>query len=304
MLRSSCEQNEKEEYHMNGFNWVGSRMHYVDEISISTYQDRVTCGLFGGNSNAGQYKNEDGALLWLDEKGEWEFAIVLDAHSSAESADLVVKTMGKNKKAILEVLNLPLQTVFKTLSQKILSIFDSPDFLLKCQRVNGETACLIAFRKSNYLWWFSVGDCALLIYHPELARLGEYQLNHRSFFEWVGKESTFHKKVPTYSTGVKELRRGTNHILLTTDGLLECPNTSYHKPENIFEKFKGMDVTSGVHVLLRDIQLNNVRDSTTIISWSIDVVERGTLPSDYRELTENHNKEVDKNASFEGETHL
>lgn len=118
MLRSSCEQNEKEEYHMNGFNWVGSRMHYVDEISISTYQDRVTCGLFGGNSNAGQYKNEDGALLWLDEKGEWEFAIVLDAHSSAESADLVVKTMGKNKKAILEVLNLPLQTVFKTLSQK------------------------------------------------------------------------------------------------------------------------------------------------------------------------------------------
>lgn len=120
----------------------------------------------------------------------------------------------------------------------------------------------------------------------------------------MGKESTFHKKVPTYSTGVKELRRGTNHILLTTDGLLECPNTSYHKPENIFEKFKGMDVTSGVHVLLRDIQLNNVRDSTTIISWSIDVVERGTLPSDYRELTENHNKEVDKNASFEGETHL
>lgn len=265
---------------MQAFSWVGSSNSYVDEIKVAIMKQRVTYGLFGGNSAAGQYKNEDGCLIWLDDKGEWEFAIVLDAHYSAESAELVIAIIQENKEQIEEVLFLPIQDVFHTLSQTILTIFQSPSFLKRCQGTKGETACLIACRKGNYLWWFNIGDCALFLHHPELINLGEYQQNHRSFFEWIGKESAFHKGVPCYSTGVKELRKGTNHILLTTDGLLECPDSNYSEAAFIFEKFKKVDCYGGILALLTDIQQKNVRDSTTIVSWAVEINDIGTIPSD------------------------
>ncbi|WP_331456882.1 hypothetical protein [Bacillus sp. CHD6a] len=49
-------------------NWVGSKKHFVDEISVMTVGEKVVLGRFGGNSTAGQYKNEDGCLIWCDDK--------------------------------------------------------------------------------------------------------------------------------------------------------------------------------------------------------------------------------------------
>ncbi|MEA3322531.1 MAG: protein phosphatase 2C domain-containing protein [Bacillota bacterium] len=268
---------------VNKLSWVGSKKHFVDEISVMTIGEKVVLGRFGGNSIAEQYKNEDGCLIWCDDKQDWEFVILLDAHFTAESAELVTSTMEKNESRFLDIFTLPVVSLFASLNSLVLDIFQSESFIQDCENVQGETACLLVFRKDNYLWWFSIGDCLLLLQHPELERLGEYQQNHRSFYEWVGKQSTFNKKVPCYSTGVKELRTGDNHIIMTTDGLVECPNTSYNNAKDIYLMFQNVDTCEvGVRNLLEDIQSKNVRDSTTIVSWVIQNNKEATIPIDLK----------------------
>ena len=265
------------------FSWIGSEKHYVDEISVLKVGEKIVLGRFGGNSTEGQYKNEDACLIWRDDRQDWEFVILLDAHLSAESAELVISTIEKNESRFSDIFELPLKSLFSSLSAMVLDIFQSESFIKACETVQGETACLFAFRKDKYLWWFSIGDCLLLLHHPELERLGEYQQNHRSFYEWVGKESTFNKDVPCYSIGVKELRSGENHIVMTTDGLVECPNTSYKDPKVIYRMFQGKtSCEMGVRMLLEDIQLKNVRDSTTIVTWVIQNNKAATIPSDLK----------------------
>ena len=144
----------------------------------------------------------------------------------------------------------------------------------------GETACLFVIRKEKFLWWLSVGDCILYLFHPELKALGEFQQNDRSFYEWLGQKNTFDLAVPCYSIGRKELREGKNHIFLTTDGLIECPNTKYCHPNEIYNVLQKNSNEIGANKLLEDIQTNHVKDSTTFISWKVVVKVRATLPSD------------------------
>lgn len=265
---------------MTEYQWVGSQKTFLDEIDILQLDNDMILGRFGGNSSAGQYKNEDGCLIWIDQDNKWEFVIILDAHNSAQSAELVVNTFNSNKESINKFLKLETNEAFIHIHNHILGIFCGHEFKAACKKIIGETACLIVIRKENYLWWFSIGDCVLYLNHPELSSLGEYQQNHRSFYEWVGQKSTFNKKVPCYSAGTKELRKGENHLLLTTDGLIECPDTTFNLPETIFERFVGLSNKCGVKELLETIKKNNVRDSTTIISWKIINNENATMPSD------------------------
>ncbi|WP_430787460.1 protein phosphatase 2C domain-containing protein [Virgibacillus flavescens] len=266
---------------MKEYRWVGSQKDFVDEISTVQLNNMIL-GRFGGNASAGQHKNEDGCLIWSDQENDWEFACILDAHNTAESAELVLAALESMKDSIQISLKLNTGEAFRQVHEMLLDKLCSQTFKDRCQHVQGETACLFVIRKENYLWWFSIGDCILYLNHPELAALGEYQQNHRSFYEWVGQESTFNKRVPCYSAGIKELRTGENHILLTTDGLVECPNTKFDSPEEIFSMFDGVQNSVGVHDLLREIQQKNVRDSTTIISWTVTNNQIATIPSDFR----------------------
>ncbi|WP_429917766.1 hypothetical protein [Lederbergia citrisecunda] len=86
----------------NKFSWVGSKKDFVDEKDIQTI-DRVTVGRFGGNSSAGQYKNEDGCVVWVGE--DWEFAAIFDAHYSAESAELVINTLEEYEQELTGILS-------------------------------------------------------------------------------------------------------------------------------------------------------------------------------------------------------
>ncbi|RDU35637.1 protein phosphatase 2C domain-containing protein [Neobacillus piezotolerans] len=259
--------------------WVGSEKDFVDEISVETV-GAIVLGRFGGNSSAGQYKNEDGCIVWADGANGYEFVVLLDAHNSADSAELVVSEFGKRKEELKEILRLPLNRSLSELEKGILYLFQNEDFKRRCRKLRGETACLIAVRKENFLWWFSIGDCILYLHHPELAALQEYQQNHRSFYEWVGKVNTFELPVPCYSTGCKELRKGDNHILLTTDGLVECPGSVFDQPEKVFTAFRDAGNEEGVRKLLRTVQEKNVRDSTTILSWQIINETAASEPSD------------------------
>lgn len=158
-------------------------------------------------------------------------------------------------------------------------MFLSQEFLSACQNVKGETACLIVVRKDKYVWWFSVGDCLLYLFHPELSALGQYQLNQRQFYEWIGQVNTFEQEVPCYSVGIKELRQGENHLFLTTDGLIECPNEPYSNPTNIYNSIFNLQDGESIQSMLKNIQDNNVRDSTTIVSWKINISKEATKAS-------------------------
>ncbi len=219
-------------------------------------------------------------MLWADEQKDWEFVIILDAHNSAESAELVIKQFNKKKTEIQNLLLLSCVQTLNRLEETIIEVFQEEEFISECRKVKGETSCLIVLRKDKYLWWFSIGDCISCLFHPELARLGQYQINQRQFYEWVGQVNTFEQKIPCYSSGVRELRKGVNNIFLTTDGLVECPGEPFTNPKEIYKVMKGHQIQDGINILLQTIKVNNVRDSTTIISWDVNITEDGTKPSD------------------------
>lgn len=262
-----------------GFCWVGSQKDFVDEPDIIKLQHMII-GRYGGNSNAGQYKNEDGCLAWIDQTNDWEFAILLDAHNTAESAELILSLFENNKDQFISLLSCSLtRHTFNIIEQKVLKLFQSKEFLSVCRQATGETACLLVIRKDKYVWWFSVGDCVFYMLHPELAVLRQYQVNQRQFYEWIGQVNTFEQKVPCYTVGVKELRNGENRLFLTTDGLLECPNEPYAAPQNIYNTLMQSGIEAGIQAMFTTLIENNVRDSTTIISWAITVTEDATKAS-------------------------
>jgi serine/threonine protein phosphatase PrpC len=265
---------------MNEFSWAGSQEHYVDKVQVKSLND-IVVGLFGGNSSAGQYKNEDGCLIWSS-PGEWEFAIILDGHDSAESVELVLQTLENNKVQVYEIINQEANESFRKMQDFFIDTFKSDIFREKAKNIKGETACLIVYRKENYLWWLSVGDCILHLFNRELSALGEFQQNHRSFYEWIGNNSTFNKAIPSYSTGIKELRSGENHIFITTDGLIECPNTHFEEPRFILQEFSERPLEDGVYNLMQEIKKNQVKDSTTIVTWKIINNMDATIPSDMK----------------------
>ena len=261
------------------YSWVGSQEDFVDNISIQ-HLNHISIGRFGGNSASGQYKNEDGCLVWIDRERKWEFAVILDAHNSAESAELVIHQLLKYKETMENLLSCTYVHALKEIKQIILHLFQEKEFLSECCKVKGETACLIVLRMDKYIWWFSIGDCISYVFHPELAKLGQYQLNQRQFFEWVGQVNTFDQVVPCYSSGIRELRNGLNRILLTTDGLVECPNVPFSNPLDVYHVMTNFKIDHGVKILLRTIKENDVRDSTTIIAWDVTIAKDVTRPSD------------------------
>ena len=264
---------------MNNHSWVGSEKDYIDERDVR-WVNRMAVGRFGGNSSVGQTKNEDGFVIWQNE--DWEFAAILDAHKSAESAKLVIDTLEQFKSDFIEILNMKGFLDFKYLEVKLLEIFQSEKFLYKCRCVTGETACLIVVRKANYVWWFSVGDCLVYVLYPDLIALNQFQLNQRQFFEWIGQVNTFEQAVPCYTSGTRELRKGNNLIFLTTDGLVECPGEPFSNPSNLVAELNEKKLDEGISQLLTEIERQNVRDSTTIVAWNVEVVKEGSIPSDYR----------------------
>jgi len=263
---------------MNKYQWIGSEKSFVDDATVIEVQP-IVIGHFGGCSSAGQTKNEDGCLIFVDDKADWEFTILLDAHNSAESAQLVVERFLMEEEEIRWLMAKPLEQAFNLLEKHILSILQCKTFRESCQKVTGETAALFTVRKGKYVWWLSVGDCLLFVLHPELKALGEVQLNQRSFYEWIGQVNTFDMPVPSYSRGIKELRQGRNHLFMTTDGLVECPNAPFENPDEIFKVFEGNSNKEAIMSLLKSIERNNVKDSTTILSWEVFLQELATMPS-------------------------
>ncbi|PFK31245.1 protein phosphatase [Bacillus cereus] len=254
----------------------------LGEISVKQYGD-IALGKYGGNISAGAKKNEDGALIWSNK--DWEFAMILDGHNSAESVALVIHTIQNNYEKIKVLLEEPIETAFRSLEQYLLNLFQSHSFKQSCQQVQGETACLICVRKENYIWWFSIGDALVYVLHEELHKLGQYALNQRHFYEWIGQVNTFSLPVPCYSSGIRELRTGKNRIVMVTDGVLECGERRYENSHHLYEDMyeNNLELTTCVQNVLKHVHHQLGRDSATIISLDYDNRVYATYPSNQLE---------------------
>jgi hypothetical protein len=250
------------------YRWLGSQVPHLDHLSITSCRD-VVIGCYGGHTQSGANKNEDGALVWAAKDRSWEFALLLDAHHTAESAELIMRMIELETREILALLYLPVQTAFQKLQYYLISRFSSPAFRARCKYVEGETACLISVRKDRFLWWLAIGDCAVYLLHPDLARMGQFALNQRNFFEWIGKANTFELPVPSLTSGVRELRKGPNYIVMLTDGFLETKGGFYRESRNIYKDFTfwNQDMEASVRLALNRVQTEQGVDSATAIAW-------------------------------------
>ena len=258
---------------IHSYRWLGAEAPCLDTPTIERCE-RVVIGSYGGNTRACADKNEDAALVWVAADGGWEFAMLVDAHFSAQSAALILEGVASQRAAIVAALTGPLETFASALHTTLDTLFRSADFRARCQRVVGEASCLFCARRERYLWWLCVGDCVLYLFHPELARLGQFALNQRSFFEWIGARNTFDLAIPCYTSGVRELLPGSSRILLTTDGLLECGNQPYADPRALYALFAPGGATgdeAAVARALATVHQQRGRDSATLIAWSLSV---------------------------------
>lgn len=251
--------------------WTGFDKPYLDCPNIEM-QDHLVIGCYGGNTNAGANKNEDGFLVWSSIEQNWEFVVLLDAHATCDSASLIIDVLSAQQEVLCKILSSSTSQVFQLIEKAVLDIFTSEQFLLDCKKLNGESSCLICLRKENYLWWFSVGDCMLFLSHAELARWGQTMLNQRNFYEWIGRVNTFQLPVACYSSGRRELRTGTNEIYLVTDGCLDTENGL----QVIANMLEGKVTINEFFELLHK---ERTIDSTTMIYWSVNNPKTSSNPS-------------------------
>ena len=248
--------------------WNGNKDMSLDKSTIKRCGD-ITLGYYGGNTESGAYKNEDGALILSSYDNEWKCALLLDAHATSESTKLVLETILKERCNLEKILNMHVKNIFKHLHKFFIDIFDSKEFKNMCKCINGETAYLIVVQKEQYLWWMSIGDNLVYLLHPELAELNQFALNQRQFYEWIGKVNTFELDITCYTTGTRLLREGQNYIYLITDGVLECGDRPFENGNQLYKTLtKDDDISKNILKVLKEVHKQKGRDSATVIGWS------------------------------------
>lgn len=150
----------------------------------------------------------------------------------------------------------------------------------RISQVRGETAGLFVFQRGKFLSWISIGDNSLYLLHPQLARLGQYTLTVRNFFEWTGERDSLALSVPCYSSGVRELRQGEQVVALVTDGLLEFGERPYEAPAAFSQAIlTSTDLELSLKHMVIEAQKSGAKDSATVIAWRTDCQEPGLDPT-------------------------
>jgi len=215
-------------------NWNGSKSNDIDRIIIEKV-DHVTSGRYGGSSQSGAYKNEDGYIILKEDT--YVFSVLFDAHTSNDSVLLVSQVLTSHMDEIKAICSSD-QNEFSSLQSKILDLLMSPDMTNHAKTLKGETAILFCLQKDDYLWWLSIGDNSLYLYHEEYKALGQYRLNQRVFYQWFGKANSLGLKRPCYSSGSIQLRLGLNKIVMLTDGVLEIDQRPFEDNEYLYKAFE------------------------------------------------------------------
>ena len=256
--------------------WSGGARSFLDEVEVVDF-GTFTVGRFGGSTITGAAQNDDGAFAVADSEGGWECAAVLDAHGSDDSASVVVAAFAGAVDEISSTLGKRVGEALREFRGLVLRLLTADPTATALASCKFETAVLAVARVDRFVAWLSVGDNPMLLLHPELARLRQYQLNQRQFFEWVGKADSLRLPVPCFSSGIRELREGRNVIALTTDGLLEYvePPT---EPLALYEDSQSYVTSEAVRCALHRVREDG-RDSATIVAWDVRSSVAGIMPT-------------------------
>ncbi|WP_110518834.1 protein phosphatase 2C domain-containing protein [Herpetosiphon llansteffanensis] len=267
---------------MTTYTWLGHNQPHLDTMFVHDLGSMVFAS-FGGVTAQGAHKNEDAAAIFIDPAGAWELALVIDAHHSAQSAQLILQTVVEAESQLRDCLNQPLNQAFFSLDRALLDLFRSNSFRAQAATIQGEASCLFVARKDEYVWYWAVGDCIGYIFHPSIARLGEMQLNQRRFYEWIGNVNTWDGVLPSYSTGIRLLQPGLTTLMLTTDGLLECGKRPFEQPTTLYNTvcWQHQTLPRAARALLERVQTEGGRDSATVILWQFDSTWAG-MNRDFR----------------------
>lgn len=262
---------------MDSYSWSGSQHTYLDEPIIQPV-GRVLVGLYGGNISHGANKNEDGALVWLG--AGWVFAAVFDAHASAESTDAALELLARHRPTLLQIIANDEPSTMRHLLAALVDLFSGHEARERLGGVRGETACLICFQRGRFLAWLSIGDNSLYLLHPQLARLGQFTLSARNYFEWIGQRDSLALEVPCYSSGVRELRQGEQVIALVTDGLLEFGDRPYENPAAFAAALEASpDLSGNLMAMMRNAHASGATDSATVVAWRVTCETQGLVPT-------------------------
>lgn len=262
---------------MKYLQWNGEFEKYIDSISIREIED-IWIGNFGGSSSKGTVKNEDGAIIYrLQNHGV--LAIIFDAHTSTDSVlelQRLVLELNDEIYRIGSIKDYSSLGEIKKLIEGIINSSRSNELMKNC---TGETAVLFTYQYEEYVWWLSIGDNQLYIFHEEFNSLGQYNVNSRIFYQWIGKMNSVNLKVPCYTTGTLELREGSSRIIMLTDGILEIDKRPFENAD-LLKKYICEDVLeSGLMNTLELVKKSEGKDNATIIGWDYTSVEKALRPS-------------------------
>lgn len=262
------------------FRWIGDNPPYIDTPHVERCGD-VLIGAYGGASAGGGFKNEDAAYVMCHLEGGWRFAALIDGHYSCESDALIFATLDKRRHRIVSAMEQPTGAAFESLRALLLEGFSSIEFRDACRNVVGEASAIFCAQKGRFVFWLSVGDCLAFALHPELGGLGQFALNQRHFYEWLGKSNIFDLDPPPFSSGVQELRTGINSVVLVTDGLYEYPDSPFEDPTAVYALMgpPQRDLEAGVLRALQTVHAGRGRDSATVVAWQVVVNEPATRSS-------------------------
>lgn len=262
---------------MDSYAWSGSQRTYLDTPTLLPI-GRVSVGLYGGNSSHGASKNEDGALLWVG--ADWVFAAIFDAHASAESTDAALALLDDHRSTLLAIIESGDASSIPRLLAAVIDLVSGPEARERFAEARGETACLVCVQRGRFLGWLSIGDNSLYLLHPQLARLGQYTLTARNYFEWIGQRDSLALEVPCYSSGIRELRQGEQTIALVTDGLLEFGDRPYEDPAAFADTIGAApDLPAGIAAMLHNAHASGATDSATVIAWRVTCERQGLMPT-------------------------
>lgn len=245
--------------------WNGQMEKYIDSIAIRHMED-ICLGNYGGSSNQGTTKNEDGAMVFKMEN-HGVLALLMDAHTSDDSVQIIQSLMLENEEALKAIGQKDGYSSIQEIKRFMESLLLSERCFDQMSRCTGETAVLFVYQYGEFLWWLSIGDNQLYVFHDEFNSLGQYNVNSRIFYQWTGKASSINLKVPCYVTGTIELREGLNRIVLLTDGVLEIEERPFENPHNLEQYLSEKPLKEGFRNILEVVKTKDGKDNATMIGW-------------------------------------
>lgn len=245
--------------------WNGNIENYINKISISNYQ-KVVIGNFGGSSSQGTLKNEDGYMLMITDENK-VLSIIFDAHATNESILLLQNVIKEKTAEICKIIDQEVCYAIPQIQKFFIELLTSSEIATQFTQCCGETAVLVVFQMKEYLWWLSIGDNSLYIFHKEFNELGQYSVNSRTFYQWAGQCNSLNLEVPCYSTGTIELREGLNKIVMLTDGILEIKDRPFENNNTLEVVINAANMNASFNTVLQTVKNSDGRDNATIIGW-------------------------------------